>query len=111
MAGQPPGRDDPMTINLRSWADVRIPPIRSPSWERIVPPLFDYLSSARTIDEIVEWGAIEGHSHGMINNMLAYLSLAGRIRHDGASACWVRGGDRQIFLAPHGDHRAAGMGR
>jgi len=98
-----------VTINLRSWADKRIPPVRSSLWEDRVPPLFDYLSSPRSIDEILEWGAIRGHSQALINNMLAFLSFTGRVRHDGFSARWMHGSDHQDCLGTWGDRCEARM--
>ena len=109
MAWLPDGRDEPMTVNLKSWADRRIPPVRSSIREGIVPPLFDYLSSPRSIDEIIEWGAIRGHSHSRINNMLAFLSFAGRVRHDEVSALWMHGSDYQSCLESWGDHQVVRM--
>jgi hypothetical protein len=108
-AGWQAGMDGSMTINLRSWADRRIPPVRSSIWEGIVPPLFAYLASPRSIDEIIEWGAIKGHSHSRINNMLAFLSLAGRVRHDDASSCWMHGSELQSCLESWGDRQDARM--
>ena len=87
-----------MTINLRSWADKRIPPVRSSLWEDRVPPLFDYLSSPRSIDEILEWGAVRSHSTSRTCNMLAYLSFTGKVRHDGLTARWMHGSDCQSYL-------------
>lgn len=93
-----------MTINLKSWADKRIPPVRSSIWEGIVPPLLDYLSSPRSIDEILEWGAIRGHSATLVNNMLAYLSFTGKVRHDGVFARWMHGSDYQSCRETWRDH-------
>ena len=104
-----PGRDDPVTINSRSWADRRIPPACSSLWEKLVPPLFDHLSSPRTIDEILEWGAIHGHSASRTSNMLAYLSFTGKVRHDEFSARWMRGLECQSYLESWRDRRGAGM--
>lgn len=87
-------------IDQMHWVDNRLPPVRSSIWKGLVRPLFNYLASPRTIDEILEWGAIRGHSQALINNMLAFLSFTGRVRHDGFSARWMHGSDYQ------GDRRA-----
>ena len=71
----------------------------------MVPPLFDYLASPRTIDEILEWGAVRSHSTSRTCNMLAYLSFTGKVRHDGLSARWMHGSDYQSYLESWGDHR------
>jgi hypothetical protein len=98
-----------VTINRKSWVDRRIPPVCSSLWDTLVLPLFDYLSSPRSIDDIIEWGAIRGHSHSMINNMLAFLSLVGKVRHDEASVCWMLGSERQSYLESRGDRQSAIM--
>jgi hypothetical protein len=98
-----------MTINLKSWADKRIPPVRSSLWPDLVSPLFDYLSEPRTIDEILEWGAIRGHSTSRVNNMLAYLSFTGKVRHDGLTSRWMHGSDCQSYLESWRDCRGVRM--
>ena len=80
-----------MTINFKFESDKRIPPVRSSIWEAIVPPLLDYLSSSRSIDEIIEWSSIRGCSHSMANNMLAWLSFTGKARYDDFSCRWMWG--------------------
>ena len=100
-----------MTINLKSWADKRIPPVRSSIWEGIVPPLLDYLSSPRSIDEIIEWGAIRGLSHSRVNNMLAFLSFPGRARYDQAAVRWMQGAEYPSYLESWGDRKAVAMER
>jgi hypothetical protein len=87
---------------LATWDDNRIPAVRDPMWERIVPPLFAYLATPRTIDEILEWGFRDERSTARINNMLAYLSFNGRARYDKPSARWMRGSDRQSCLESWG---------
>ena len=87
-----------MTINFKSWADRHIPPVRSSLWEGMAAPLFDYLSTPRSIDRILEWGAIRRLSTSRVNNMLAYLSFTGQVRHDARSASWMHGSDYPSYL-------------
>ena len=97
-------------IDQMHWVDNRLPPVRSSIWKGLVRPLFNYLASPRTIDEILEWGAIRRYSTSWVNNMLAYLSFTGKVRHDAFSARWMRGSDFPSYLESWRDHRLAGAG-
>lgn len=99
-----------MTVNLRSGTDKRIPPTGSSIWGAITPPLLDYLSHPRSIDDIIEWAAIRGHTHSSVNNMLAWLSLVGKVRYDDRSTRWRHGSDHQSYLESGGDLHVASRG-
>ena len=87
----------------------RVPPARSPVWEEITLPLFEHLSSPRTIDEIIEWAAVRWLTHEQANNMLAWLSFTGKARHDAALGCWVHGSDYVSVLESWGESQVARM--
>ena len=89
-------------INPGSETGRRVPPVLSPAWEEITRPLLGYLSSPRTIDDIIEWAAIRGRTHENVNNMLAWLSLAGKARHDALSRRWMRGSEPGSMLESWG---------
>ena len=98
-----------MAVNIGFDTGKRVPPVCSPVWEEITLPLFNYLSSPRTIDDIIEWAAIRGHTHEGANNMLAWLSFTGKAKHDDLSRRWMRGSNRESVLESWGGSRPAGM--
>lgn len=72
-----------------------MPALSCPCWERDVAPLFCYLSSSRTIGDILSWAVERGLGRPLAKNQLAWLSFRGKIRFDVGTARWVRGSDRE----------------
>ena len=87
----------------------RVPPVNSPIWEARTKSLFEYLSSPRSIDEIIEWAAVKERTHEWVNNMLAWLSLAGKARYDDLSCRWMLGSNRESVLESWGGRRLGRM--
>ena len=71
-----------------------IPAMSCSCWGRDVAPLFCYLSSSRTIGDILFWAAERGLSRHLVKNQLAWLSFCGKVRFDVGTVQWMRGSDR-----------------
>ena len=97
-----------MAVNTGFETGNRVPPVRSPAWEEITLPLLGYLSSPKSIDDIIEWAAIRGHTHEGANNMLAWLSFVGKARYDRFSCRWMLGSDPGSVLESRGRCQPAG---
>lgn len=73
----------------RQEALEREPPCDDPFWETEVKPLFEFLSSPRTLKELFSWGRMR-YTQMHIRQMLAWLSVMDRIDFDGRTGKWVK---------------------
>jgi hypothetical protein len=85
---------------LDRWSEnsQSIPVVSSSVWNESTVPLWKYLSSPRTIDEILEWADSQWCQRSFAKNMLAWLSVYGTVHFDVDSSKWMRGSDRESTL-------------
>ena len=97
-----------MSANTGFETGNRVPPVCSPIWEERTRSLLGYLSSPRSIDDIIEWVAVRERSHEWANNMLAWLSITGKAKYDRLSCRWRVGSDPESVMASRGRCQPAG---
>ena len=66
-----------------------VPAVSDPSWPPLTLGLLYHLAEAdSTIDNIVVWGASQGHTGALVRHMLAWLSFTGQVHYVPGESVW-----------------------
>lgn len=89
-----------------SGSNLVVPNVGWPGWEQVTTSLCDRLRRPATIDELVRWCLDDrlfnetlrsmtrgAYRESILNNMLAWLSVSGRVRYDCEGCVWELGSD------------------
>ena len=70
-----------------------VPPVADPFWSGQTAGLLAFVTAAEavTIDGIVAWGEMNGHTGPMIRHMLAWLSFKDLVHYEAGPEVWTLG--------------------